>query len=224
MAELIATHDVWKSYHLGRQPLHVLKGITFSVRKGESVAVMGSSGSGKSSLLHILGCLDKPCKGSHILDGVDVVSLSDRETSQIRAQKIGFVFQNFNLISHVSILENVLLPFLYHQDSAHDPRGRCMNLLRIVGLQDRMHHRPTELSGGEQQRAAIARALVHNPPLLLADEPTGNLDSKTTVEILNIFDRLVADGTTLIMVTHNADVAQRCDRVLLMHDGELKSA
>lgn len=223
MAELLQVRNVWKSYHVGSKPLHVLKGVSFSVTAGESVAIMGTSGSGKSSLLHILGCLDQPCKGSYLLEGIDVGTLADTDAALIRATKIGFVFQNFNLIPHVSILENVLMPFLYF--SSHDDEtDRASSLLQMVGLQDRMLHRPTELSGGEQQRAAIARALVHKPALLLADEPTGNLDSRTTEEVLCLFEELVVQGTTLVMVTHNMDVARRCDRVLTMHDGELKSA
>ena len=203
--------------------VEALRGVDLVIPRGEYVAIMGASGSGKSTLMNILGCLDRPTAGVYELDGAAVESLDDDELSRVRGQKIGFVFQAFNLISELSIAENVEIPLLYRGISASDRRERAAESLKIVGLDNRMSHRPRELSGGQQQRAAIARALVGKPAILMADEPTGNLDSQTGRAILETFEELHAKGLTLIMVTHDDKIADRCQRVVRLADGALES-
>jgi putative ABC transport system ATP-binding protein len=203
--------------------VEALRGLDLVIPRGEYIAIMGASGSGKSTLMNLLGCLDRPTAGRYELDGAAVESLDDDELSRVRGQKIGFVFQAFNLISELSIAENVEIPLLYQGVSGPERRDRAAESLRIVGLDNRMHHRPRELSGGQQQRAAIARALVGRPAILMADEPTGNLDSTTGKQILETFEELHAKGLTLIMVTHDDRIAARCERVVRLADGDLES-
>lgn len=203
--------------------VEALRGLDLVIPRGEYVAIMGASGSGKSTLMNILGCLDRPSSGVYELDGAQVESLGDDELSRVRGQKIGFVFQAFNLISELSIAENVEIPLLYRGIPATERRDRAAESLKTVGLENRMHHRPSELSGGQQQRAAIARALVGQPAILMADEPTGNLDSQTGKSILETFEALHAKGLTLIMVTHDDRIADRCERVVRLADGVLES-
>jgi putative ABC transport system ATP-binding protein len=203
--------------------VEALRGLDLVIPRGEYVAIMGASGSGKSTLMNILGCLDRPSAGVYELDGAQVESLGDDELSRVRGQKIGFVFQAFNLISELSIAENVEIPLLYRGIPATERRERAAESLKIVGLENRVHHRPSELSGGQQQRAAIARALVGKPAILMADEPTGNLDSQTGKSILETFESLHARGLTLIMVTHDDRIADRCQRVVRLADGVLES-
>lgn len=214
---MIKLRQITKTYTLGKRELQVLKGIDLSLEEGELVAIMGPSGSGKTTLLNIMGCLDRPTSGSYHLDGKEVSSLSSTELAAIRARKIGFVFQTFNLLPRLSALANVELGLKY---AGIDDRGLALEALRRVGLADRANHRPTELSGGEQQRVAIARALVKRPPLILADEPTGNLDSRSGEEVLSLLTELHREhGITLVMITHDPDVAQRCQRIIRLKDG-----
>lgn len=214
---MIKLQQIVKVYYLGKRELQVLKGIDLSVDKGELVAIMGPSGSGKTTLLNIIGCLDRPTSGSYYLDDKEVSSLSSSELAAIRARKIGFVFQTFNLLPRLSALANVELGLKY---AGGENRELALEALRRVGLADRADHRPTELSGGEQQRVAIARALVKKPPVILADEPTGNLDSKSGEEILSLLTELHKEhGITLVMITHDPDVAHRCQRIVRLRDG-----
>jgi putative ABC transport system ATP-binding protein len=214
---MIELQDIQKRYQIGDRELQVLRGVSFTIEKGELVAIMGPSGSGKSTLLNVLGCLDVPTSGSYILDGQEVSRLNSRELAQVRAQKIGFVFQQFNLLPKLSALANVKLGLEYA--GAEDYKS-AMQSLTTVGLADRADHRPTELSGGEQQRVAIARALAKNPPLILADEPTGNLDSKSGDEIINMLTALHAEqGITLVMITHDPKIAGHCQRIIHIMDG-----
>ncbi|MGD0355159.1 MAG: ABC transporter ATP-binding protein [Dehalococcoidia bacterium] len=214
---MIELHDIQKRYQIGDRELQVLRGVSFTIEKGELVAIMGPSGSGKSTILNLLGCLDVPTSGSYILDGQEVSRLNSRELAQVRAQKIGFVFQQFNLLPKLSALANVKLGLEYA--GAEDYKA-AMESLTTVGLADRADHRPTELSGGEQQRVAIARALAKNPPLILADEPTGNLDSKSGDEIINMLTALHAEqGITLVMITHDPKIAGHCQRIIHIMDG-----
>jgi putative ABC transport system ATP-binding protein len=214
---MIRLQDIAKTYAIGNRELPVLRGVSFAIGKGELVAIMGPSGSGKSTLLNVLGCLDVPTSGNYYLDGQEVSKLSRKELAQIRAQKIGFIFQQFNLLPRLSALSNVVLGLEY-ADS--DDRQRAIESLTMVGLADRANHRPTELSGGEQQRVAIARALAKNPPLILADEPTGNLDSRSGDEIISILTKLHAEQKiTLLMITHDPRIAQHCQRVIHIKDG-----
>ncbi len=214
---MIELHDIQKIYQIGDRELQVLRGVSFTIEKGELVAIMGPSGSGKSTILNLLGCLDVPTSGSYILDGQEVSRLNSRELAQVRAQKIGFVFQQFNLLPKLSALSNVKLGLEYA--GAEDYKS-AMESLTTVGLADRADHRPTELSGGEQQRVAIARALAKNPPLILADEPTGNLDSKAGEEIINMLTALHAEqGITLVMITHDPGIARHCQRIIHIMDG-----
>ncbi len=224
--ELIRITDLYKTYHLGEVDVPVLKGVSLSVARGEMVALMGASGSGKTTLMNILGCLDRPSSGHYWLDGQEISNLSTDERARLRNQKIGFVFQNFNLLARTSALENVMMPLSYTVRGVpdSDARARCVELLRLVGLEDRMDHEPSQLSGGQQQRVAIARALVNHPPLLFADEPTGNLDSHTSEEILRTFQQLnTQEGITIIVVTHDAGVAQHTQRVIHIRDGMIEN-
>jgi putative ABC transport system ATP-binding protein len=220
---LIATHDLAKTYAMEGAPVHALRGVTLAIQRGEFVAVVGPSGSGKSTFMHILGCLDRPTRGTYHLDGRDVSRLSDDDLSGIRNRQIGFVFQGFNLLARTSALENVELPLLYaHQDriGPAERRARGLRALAAVGLGDRAGHHPNQLSGGQQQRVAIARALLNDPAILLADEPTGNLDSRTSIEIMEIFQRLNAErGITIVLITHEPQVAEYGSRIIRFTDG-----
>ena len=218
----IELHDITKTYQTGDLALQVLKGISFTINNGELCAIMGPSGSGKSTLMNILGCLDTPTDGQYLLDGEDVAQLDETQLARVRNRKIGFVFQSFNLIKRTSAVDNVQLPLLYAGVSPDERKKRAEAALKAVGLGSRMDHKPNELSGGQQQRVAIARALVTTPALILADEPTGNLDSRSSVEVMDIFQRLNQElGITVIFVTHEPDIAEYTQRVLRIRDGYL---
>jgi putative ABC transport system ATP-binding protein len=217
---VIQTNDVKKVYTMGDQEVHALRGVNVEIYEGEMVAIIGPSGSGKSTLMAILGALDLPSSGSYKLDGVEVSDLSDDQLADIRNYRIGFVFQKFNLLGRSTALANVALPLVYAGLSAKERNEKAKAALEMVGLGERVHHKPTELSGGQQQRVAIARALVNNPSIILADEPTGNLDSKTSVEIMELFHKLHREqGITLIIVTHAHEVADECERMIMVRDG-----
>ena len=221
---VIQLDHIHKTYTMGDVEVHALRGVSLTIREGEFVAIMGASGSGKSTTMNILGCLDRPTRGSYILDGEDVSELSKDERADIRCQKIGFVFQGFNLLSRTSALENVELPMLYLGVDSAQRHQRAMEALAAVGLAGREQNHPNQLSGGQQQRVAVARSLVNNPALILADEPTGNLDSRTSVEVMEIFQRLNRErGITLVLVTHESDIAQYADRIVVFKDGKIKS-
>jgi len=220
---LIRIAHLVKNYQLGEVEVHALRGVTLDVQRGEFVAIMGASGSGKSTFMNILGCLDIPTKGSYILEDIDVSKLTRDDLAHIRNSKIGFVFQGFNLLSRTSALENVELPLLYCAISNAERHSRAVGALEKVGLGDRSHHFPNQLSGGQQQRVAIARALVNNPRIVLADEPTGNLDSRTSVEVMGIFQELNQIGITIILVTHEPDVAQFTKRHIVFRDGKIRA-
>jgi putative ABC transport system ATP-binding protein len=219
---VIQVEDVHKYYDLGETRVHALRGVSAQIERGEFVAIMGASGSGKSTFMNILGCLDKPSSGRYLLEGIEVSSLSKKELAAIRNRKIGFVFQGFNLLSRTTALENVELPTLYAQITKEEGQKRAREALALVGLADRMTHFPSQLSGGQQQRVAIARALVNRPSILLADEPTGNLDSRTSVEIMEVFQKLNDDGLTVVLVTHEPDIAQYGKRSIHFRDGKIR--
>ena len=218
---LIQIDNMHKIYRMGEVEVHALRGVDMSIESGEYMAIMGPSGSGKSTLMNMLGCLDTPTEGTYLLDGEDVSGLDPDRLAAVRNRQIGFVFQQFNLLSKSTALQNVELPLVYA--GVVDRRERAMAALERVGLGERAHHRPRELSGGQQQRVAVARALVNDPSILMADEPTGNLDTKTGAEILDVIDQLNAEGMTMIMVTHDPRVAERCKRVMRLVDGEIVS-
>ncbi len=220
VAELVG---VSRTYLMGTSQVHALEDLSFTFGRGEYWAVMGSSGSGKSTLLNILGCIDRPSSGVYRIDGADVSGLPDDELSEIRSQKLGFVFQSYNLIPQLDVLENILVPLLYQDDPPAEGEERARMLAERVGLANRLHHRPAELSGGQQQRVAIARALVNQPALILADEATGNLDSGTALEILELLDELHGEGRTIVVVTHEPDVGERAQHVLRLKDGRIES-
>ena len=219
---LIETRDLWKTYVMGSEEIHALRGVSIAIDRGEYVAIMGPSGSGKSTLMNLIGCLDTPTKGSYLLNGKQVSQMNDNELARIRNEEIGFVFQTFNLLPRASALHNVELPLVYAAVPSKDRQARAKAALDKVELSERMSHRPNELSGGQRQRVAIARALVNNPSILLADEPTGNLDSKTGNEIMGLFARLHAAGNTIILVTHEADIAAYARRAIHLRDGQVE--
>jgi putative ABC transport system ATP-binding protein len=219
---LIETRELWKTYQMGTEAVHALRGVSISIERGEYVAIMGPSGSGKSTLMNLIGCLDTPSKGTYLLNSKEVSEMNDDELARIRNEEIGFVFQTFNLLPRASALHNVELPLIYAGVPARTRHERASGALDKVELGDRKTHRPNELSGGQRQRVAIARALVNNPSILLADEPTGNLDSKTGVEIMSLFARLHEGGNTIILVTHEADVAAHAHRVIHIRDGQVE--
>ena len=223
MSETLAVRDITKTFDLGDVKVHALRGISLSVAAGEFVAIMGSSGSGKSTLMNILGCLDLPSGGEYLLDGTPVASLGRNRLADLRNEKIGFVFQGFNLLPRTTALENVELPLLYdRRQRIQRPRESAVTALTRVGLAERLHHHPNQLSGGQQQRVAIARALVNEPAIVLADEPTGNLDSRTTLEVLALFQQLNREGLTLVLVTHEAEVARYASRLVELRDGRIR--
>ncbi len=225
MPAVVQLEEIHKIYNSGEVPVHAVRGVSLRIEKGDFVAVMGASGSGKSTLMNLLGCLDRPTKGRYLLDGTDVSVLEKNQLADIRNQKLGFVFQGFNLLSRTTALENVELPMLYgaRKLTSREMRDRAQKSLELVGLGQRADHFPSQLSGGQQQRVAIARALINDPQILLADEPTGNLDSKTSVEIMGVFQKLNEQGITIVMVTHELDIAHYCKRNLIMRDGRLVS-
>jgi putative ABC transport system ATP-binding protein len=225
MKPVIQLEDVHKVYHTGEVNVHAVRGVSLEIQPGEFVALMGASGSGKSTMMNTIGCLDRATRGKYYLDGIDVSGLGRDQLADIRNQKIGFVFQGFNLLSRTSALENVELPMLYmrHRLNGESQRERALKALATVGLGDRAGHTPNQLSGGQQQRVAIARALANQPALLLADEPTGNLDSRTSIEIMGVFQKLNEEGITIVMVTHELDIAQYTRRMVVMRDGKVVS-
>jgi len=219
---LIETRDLWKTYVMGDEEIHALRGVSIQIERGEYVAIMGPSGSGKSTLMNLIGCLDTPTKGSYLLNEKEVAAMNDDELAQIRNEEIGFVFQTFNLLPRATALHNVELPLIYAGVSGKVRQERARLALEKVDLMPRASHRPNELSGGQRQRVAIARALVNDPSILLADEPTGNLDSKTGNEIMGVFDRLHAGGNTIILVTHEAEIAAYAHRIVHIRDGQVE--
>ena len=223
MSKVIELHSITRDFPLGQEIIKVLKGIDLEIERGEYVAFMGPSGSGKSTLMNLLGCLDTPTSGSYILNGKDVSKMSDDDLAEIRNKEIGFVFQTFNLLPRTTALENVALPMVYAGATKAERKVRAEEVLTNVGLADRMDHKPNQLSGGQRQRVAVGRALVNKPSIILADEPTGNLDSKTSVEIMHLFDEIHAAGNTVILVTHEEDIAEHAHRVIRLRDGVIES-
>ena len=219
---LIETRDLWKTYHMGSEAIHALQGVSMQIERSQYVAIMGPSGSGKSTLMNLIGCLDTPSRGSYLLNGQQVREMEDDELARIRNEEIGFVFQTFNLLPRATALHNVELPLVYAGVPGPARRARALEALERVELSDRVMHKPNELSGGQRQRVAVARALVNNPSILLADEPTGNLDSKTGLEIMALFERLHATGNTIILITHEADIAAYAHRVIHLRDGRVE--
>jgi putative ABC transport system ATP-binding protein len=219
---LIETRDLWKTYVMGEEEIHALRGVSIQINRGEYVAIMGPSGSGKSTLMNLIGCLDTPSKGSYLLNDKEVASMNDDELARIRNEEIGFVFQTFNLLPRATALHNVELPLVYAGIPARERLDRANQALEKVELTSRASHKPNELSGGQRQRVAIARALVNNPSIVLADEPTGNLDSKTGNEIMGVFARLHESGNTIVLVTHEADIAAYAHRVISIRDGQVE--
>ena len=220
---LIKIEDLWKTYQMGSEEIHALRGVSFEIMKGSYVAIMGPSGSGKSTMMNLIGCLDTPSKGNYFLNTRLVSEMDDDELAHIRNKEIGFVFQTFNLLPRASALHNVELPLIYNGTPSHERKDRAIKALQAVELGERVYHRPNELSGGQRQRVAIARALVNNPSLILADEPTGNLDSATSDEIMALFDELHKRGNTIILVTHEPDIATHAHRVIRLLDGKIAS-
>src|ERR1700689_3680618 len=220
---VIRTYDIWKTYVMGDQEIHAVSGVDIEIHRGEYVAIMGPSGSGKSTLMNLIGCLDTPTKGQYYINGRLVSEMDDDELARIRNREIGFVFQTFNLLPRASALHNVELPLIYAGLPAAERNDKARKALQAVDLDQRMHHKPNELSGGQRQRVAIARALVNSPSILLADEPTGNLDSQTGVEIMALFDRLHEQGNTIVLVTHEHDIAEYAHRVIHIRDGQVFS-
>ena len=222
MKEIILAKDLWKVYQMGKLKVNALSGIDLVIHQNEYVALMGPSGSGKSTLMNVLGCLDTPSSGTYILNDYDVSTMSDSELAEIRNKQIGFVFQTFNLLPRLTALDNVALPLVYGGVARSKRIERAEAVLEQVGLSDRMDHKPNELSGGQRQRVAIARALVCNPSIILADEPTGNLDTKTSVEIMEIFEKVHNDGNTIILVTHEPDISEHAHRIIRLRDGKVE--
>ena len=218
---VIRSYDLWKTYIMGDQEIHAVSGVDLEIQRGEYVAIMGPSGSGKSTLMNLIGCLDTPTKGDYFINGSLVSDMTDDELARIRNKEIGFVFQTFNLLPRATALHNVELPLIYSGIPADDRIERAKNALRAVDLEPRMYHKPSELSGGQRQRVAIARALVNDPSILLADEPTGNLDSATSVEIMDLFERLHKQGNTIVLVTHERDIAEYAHRIVTIRDGKI---
>ena len=223
MSAIISIDKLYKTYYMGKQSVQVLKGLSLDINKNEYVALMGPSGSGKSTLMNIIGCLDTPTGGKYVLNNKDVSKMSDDDLAEIRNKEIGFVFQQFNLLPRLSAVENVALPLIYAGINKKERTERALEALAQVGLADRSHHKSNELSGGQIQRVAIARALVNNPAILLADEPTGNLDSKTGVEVMEIFEKIHAAGNTIVLVTHEEYIAKHAKRIVRLKDGEIET-
>jgi putative ABC transport system ATP-binding protein len=214
---------IWRVFDIGKVKVEALRGIDLDIKEGEFMAIMGPSGSGKSTLMHIMGCLDTPSKGSYALDGEKIEELDDNQLAEIRNEKVGFVFQSFNLLPYANAYENVELPLIFKGVNASQRHKKVLEVLERVGLSDRMNHKPSELSGGQQQRVAIARAMVNDPRIIMADEPTGNLDSQSGKEIINLFNDLWKQGNTIVMITHDESIAQRCERVIHLKDGKIEN-
>lgn len=222
-SEVIKIHDIKKIYKVGNQEVRALDGVNLIIKRNEYVAIMGPSGSGKSTMMNILGCLDSPSDGSYVLNGTDVSQMADNELAEVRNKEIGFIFQSFNLLPRYTALENVALPLIYSGEPKSVRDKRAEEALESVDLTDRMHHRPNELSGGQRQRVAVARALVNSPSMILADEPTGNLDSKTSIDIMKLFEKIHNNGNTIIVVTHEEDIARHAHRIIRLRDGKIES-